>query len=206
MKVLAIGAEKGGAGKTTTTLYLAARAADRLGMHPSGHPRVAIVDRDNPQQLTKIWTSRRHVRRDDILLMPDGMLPDKDSSIDVVLIDTPPGLGALPSLEHAQTIVVPCPTTELGVNALPTYIRRVEQRIGSLSPNMRLVAIVPTQFKPRALSHQDRLEEIKDVAARHQPPLLVLPPVPDRVRVQELQLSSSDYNGAAEELFAHATI
>lgn len=205
MKIVAIGAEKGGAGKTTTTLYLAARAADRLGCR-HGTPRVAIVDRDNPRQLTKEWTTRPHVRRDDILLMPDGALPDAHSGIDVVLIDTPPGRDALPSLADAHTIVVPCPTTDLGVNALPTYIRRVEERIITLAPQTRLVAILPTQVKARALSHQDHLEDIRALAARHQPPLLVLAPVPDRVRVQELRLAAPDYDAAAEELFRHGTI
>jgi len=205
MKIVAIGAEKGGAGKTTTTLYLATRAADRLRC-PDGRPRVAIVDRDTPRQLTKEWTARPHIRRDDILLMPDGTLPSANSGIEVVLIDTPPGRDALPSLEDAHTIVIPCPTTDLGVNALPTYIRRVEERIVTLAPHMRLVAIVPTQFKPRALSHQDHLEDIKDIAARHQPPLLVLPAIQDRVRVQELRMSAPDYDAAAEELFRHATL
>ena len=84
MKIMAIGAEKGGVGKSTTTLYLAARAAERLGSN-AAHPTVAIVDRDRDQHLSGLWRRRSDVRRDSIILMPDTALPRPESGIELVV-------------------------------------------------------------------------------------------------------------------------
>ena len=205
MKIIAIGAEKGGVGKSTTALYLAARAADRLH-HPDGRARVAIVDRDDSRWLSELWCTRPDVQRPDVLLMPDREIPDPRSGIEVVFIDTPPGAHALASLRESQMVVVPCPPTDWGVNALGTYIRRVEQQVMTMSPGMRLVAILPTMVDARTSLHRERLEDIGVIATRHKPPLLVLPKIPNHVSVQLPDLHAHEYDDAAEELFRHGTI
>ncbi len=205
MRVVAIGSEKGGVGKSTTTLFLAARAAVRLGC-VDGRPRVAIVDRDTSRWLSEVWHTRPDVRRSDIVLMPNKSLPTPDSGIDLVLVDTPPGAEALPSLREAQMVVVPCPPTDWGVNSLGRYIKRVEEQVMTMSPGMRLVAILPTMVKGWTNFHKARLEDMAVIASRHQPPLLILPPIPDHMDVQLPNLSAHEYDAAAEELFRHGTI
>jgi len=204
MKIMAIGAEKGGVGKSTTTLYLAARAAERLGSN-AAHPTVAIVDRDRDQHLSGLWRRRSDVRRDSIILMPDTALPHPESGIELVLIDTPPGAQALATLAEAQMVVVPCPPTEMAVESLATYLGRVRTIIRRTTPHMRLVAVLPTIVKKSRL-HQAHLFNIADIAAAHTPPLLLLPAIPDRTSVQVPDLSSHEYDAAAEELFDNGAL
>lgn len=204
MKVLAIGSEKGGCGKSTTTLYLAARAAERL--HSSAaHPKVAIVDRDRDGHLSRMWVRRADVRRASIVLQQGTFLPAADSGIELVLIDTPPGADALATLREAHLVVVPCPPTEWNVESLNIYLQRVSDVIRTRRLDMRLVAILPTIVK-RTNLHRVNLEKMQALASMQDPPLLVLPPIPDHSEVQEPNLSTHEYDAAAEELFRYAAL
>jgi len=85
VKVLAVGAAKGGVGKTTTSLYLAARAAEMLGSTRE-RPLVAMIDRDESKNLTMLWKRRADVRRPDIVLWPDSDLPPDDAGFQFVYL------------------------------------------------------------------------------------------------------------------------
>jgi len=204
MKVLAVGAEKGGSGKSTTTLYLAARAAERL-KSTSARPRVAILDRDDDAHLTDLWLHQEGLRRDTIALVPGKRLPRSGDGFDFVLIDTPPGQAALASLREAHLVVVPCPPTDMNVHSLSRYLQRVEDQSATISPNMRLLAVLPTIVK-RTTLHKTRIAAIEAIAESHVPPLLVLPPISDLTPVQIPDLSHLAYDRAAKELFDHAEL
>ena len=204
MKVLAVGAEKGGSGKSTTTLFLAARAAERLHS-TSSRPRVAIVDRDDDAHLTDLWLHQEGLRRDDIVLVPGKHLPGPGEGFALILIDTPPGQAALASLREAHLVVVPCPPTDMNVHSLARYLQRVEDQSTTVSPNMRLLAVLPTIVK-RTTLHRTRLAAMEAIAQSHTPPLLVLPPVADLTSVQIPDLAHPAYDRAAQELFDHARL
>lgn len=202
MRVLAVGAEKGGSGKSTTTLFLAARAAERL-KSTAARPRVAIVDRDDDAHLTDLWLNQEELGRDDIVLIPGKRLPGPGDGFALVLIDTPPGQAALASLREAHLVVVPCPPTDMNVHSLSRYLRRVEDQSETISPSMRLLAVLPTIVK-RTTLHKTRIAAIEAIAASHTPPLLVLPPIADLTPVQIPDLTHPAYDRAAKELFDYA--
>ncbi len=204
MKVLAVGAAKGGVGKTTTSLYLAARAAEMLGSTRE-RPLVALIDRDESKNLTMLWKRRADLRRPDIVLWSDSDLPPDDAGFQFVVIDTPPGLSAIPSLREAALVLVPTVPEDQGVNNLINYLHLIDVQRLAASPQMRLVAVLPTIVKRRTL-HQVRLEEIKRIAAMQKPPLLVLPSVPDRARIALPDLTAPEYDTPIKELFRYAEI
>lgn len=205
MKVVAIGSEKGGVGKSTTTLYLAAWSAAKLGRR-DGRPRVAIVDRDHSRWLSHQWRLLAYKDIGDILLLPDTRLPAAGSGIDLVLIDTPPGADALRSLEEADAIIVPTPPNDWGVDALATYLRTVDTSTTTTGSRTRIVAVLPTFVESRRRTHKQRLSEIEAIAARHRPPLMILPYVRRLAEVEEKDLRSTEYDAAAKELSRHGTI
>lgn len=57
MKVLAVGAQKGGVGKTTTAIYLAARAAELFG-GTAERAVVGLINRDESQNLATLVRMR----------------------------------------------------------------------------------------------------------------------------------------------------
>jgi cellulose biosynthesis protein BcsQ len=196
VKVIAVGSPKGGVGKSTTVLYLATAAAQR-GL------RVAIIDRDESRHLTELLRRRKGLLCNGVALLEGDDVP-KDG-YDIVFIDTPPGVTAIRALHEADLVIVPVPPEEQGVVNLPRYLRNVEAQRRGGAHGLRLVAIQPTMVKPRRL-HRHLLQTIVAIAARHDPPLLVLTPVPDRARIAEYDLSAPDYAPSAQELFAHVQL
>lgn len=204
MRVLAIGSAKGGVGKSTSTIYLAARAAEHLGS-TAERPLVAMLDRDESKHLTKLHTMRPDLHRTGVALIPGETLPNPSDDYVLVIIDTPPGLSALPSLREADLVLVPCQPTDMGVNSLVEYLDSIEEQRLIVSPGMRLIALLPTMVKNTRL-HTTRLQDIRAIATHQRPPLLVLPPIPDHVAVALPNLDSHEYDAVAKELFGHGQI
>ena len=196
MKVIAIGSPKGGVGKSTTVLYLANAAAQR-GL------RVAVIDRDESRHLSELLLRRRSLLREGVVLLDGDDVPS--DGYDIVFIDSPPGVTAIRALHEADLIIVPVPPEEQGVVNLPRYLRNVEAQRRAGARGLRLVAIQPTMVKPRRL-HRHLLQTIAAIARRHDPPLLVLTPIPDRARIAEYDLSAPDYAPSAQELFTHVQL
>jgi cellulose biosynthesis protein BcsQ len=204
MKVLAIGSAKGGVGKSTSTVYLAARAAEYLDSTDE-QPRVAILDRDESKHLTKLYDMREDLHRPGIVLLDGDTLPPSDAGFALTIIDTPPGLSALPSLREAHLVLVPCQPTDMGVNSLVEYLDSIEEQRLIVSPGMRLIALLPTMVNNTRL-HRTRLEDIRRIASHQRPQLLVLPPIPYRVAVALPDLEAHEYDAVAKELFGHGEI
>jgi len=202
--ILAVAAGKGGVGKTTSALYIAAQVARLLG-GSADDPAVGIIDRDESRNLTKRLQLEPDLLRAGVVALPGEELPPADCGLELVVLDTPPGHLSLDSLRQAQLVVVPVLPETNGVITLTEYLDNLELHRITVSPDMRLVALLPTMMM-RTLTHAQRLEDIRAIAAHHRPPLTMLTPVPRRTRIEGLDLDAPEYEAPAKELFAHAGI
>ncbi|MDE0175414.1 MAG: ParA family protein [Defluviicoccus sp.] len=105
MRTVAIASRKGGAGKTTVAVHLAA-AAEQAGLG------TAIVDLD-PQASAATWSDLRAAARPEVRCCPPNRLSIVLAEIapcDLAVIDTAPHAegGALAAARAADLVVIPC--------------------------------------------------------------------------------------------------
>ncbi len=204
-KVLAVGSQKGGAAKSTTSLYLATRFAEYLG-GTEERPVVGLLDRDvTSKNLSEMLRLHPEMVRPGVKLLPGKELPREDEGLRLVVIDTPPGIAAIDSLKSAHLLVVPVIPSQQGAVNLVQYLRNIKGQRVSVSPHMRLLALLPAAVRNTKL-HREVLETIRDIAGSYDPPLPMLPPVPLRTAIEEWNLDAREYDAAAKELFKYARI
>ena len=115
MHTVAILSRKGGAGKTTLAVHLAA-AAERAGQ------RSAILDLD-PQASASAWSDNRADPRPEVRTSPSHRLSRALSAVmpcDLVVIDTAPHAehGALAAARAADLVILPCRPSYFDLHAL----------------------------------------------------------------------------------------
>jgi chromosome partitioning protein len=95
---------KGGVGKTTTAVYLAAAAAAR------GHEPILLVDADR-QASSAVWLEERPIDGVEVVEAPSErtVLRAMRSDEGVVIVDTPPGDERIvqSAIESADAVIVP---------------------------------------------------------------------------------------------------
>jgi cellulose biosynthesis protein BcsQ len=204
MKVLALSSPKGGVGKTTSSLYFATRLAEALG-GTRAQPVVGLVDRDENRNLSLLLKAEPELLRPGVVLL-DGVPSGRAAgNLRVVIVDTPPGHTAIKALREAQLIVVPVIPSGQSVLALGEYLRNLEHHRMVGHAGLRLLALLPTMVR-NTTAHRQRLADLRAIAAAQRPPLLVLPGIAQRTRIEEHDLDAPEYDVPAEEVLTHAQI
>ena len=204
LNVLAVSAQKGGVGKTTTALYIASHIGRLLGGTPE-RPTVGIIDRDETRNLSKIIGAGLAALAPGVALLPGYDVPRDHPSLRLVVIDTPPGYMAIRSLEEANLVAIPALPENNGIVNLVDYLKLLDDAKISVNPRMRLLAVLPTMVMHNGL-HHERLADIRTIAGARRPPLLVLDPIPRRAAIMRYDMDNPEYAAAAAELMAHGRI
>jgi len=204
LNVLAVSAQKGGVGKTTTALYAANHIGRQLGATDE-RPLIGVIDRDETRNLTKVVAAGLAVLAPGVVLLPGYEVQRNHPSLRLIVIDTPPGYMAIRSLEEANLVVIPVLPENNGIVNLVDYLKLLDDAKISVNPRMRLVAVLPTMVMRNGL-HHERLGDIRTIAGRRTPPLLVLDPIPRRAAIMRYDMDSAEYAAAAKELMRHGQI
>lgn len=121
MQTIAIISQKGGAGKTTLALNLAAEA-QRCG-------KVTLVIDTDPQASAFTWGDWRKGEPPDVIDCPPALLTSKHSAAeergaDLIVIDTPPHAeaAAVAAARVADLILIPCRPSALDLHAVKLTI------------------------------------------------------------------------------------
>lgn len=125
MKTIAVISQKGGAGKTTLTVHLAAEAA-------AAGQNVVIIDLD-PQASSANWGDRREQATPVVIPVFATRLPQeiervREAGCDVCFIDTAPHADAVAvaAAKAADVAVIPCRANAMDVEAAGTTIELVK--------------------------------------------------------------------------------
>lgn len=125
MPTIAIISQKGGAGKTTLALHLAAAA------QASG--RVALVVDTDPQATASQWAAWRQEAPPEVIDSPPPRLAAKiaaakEQGAEVIVIDTPPHAdsAARAAVEAADLVLIPCRPSAFDLSAIQTTAKLVQ--------------------------------------------------------------------------------
>ena len=118
MTTIAIISQKGGAGKTTLALHLAAAAQD-------GGRTVLVIDTD-PQATASQWASWRRDAPPEVIDSPPPRLAAKIAAAtaqgaELIVVDTPPHAdSAARAAELADLVLIPCRPSAFDLSAIQT--------------------------------------------------------------------------------------
>jgi len=125
MTTIAIISQKGGAGKTTLALHLAAAA--------QGAGRVALVVDTDPQATASQWAAWRGDVAPEVIDSPPPRLAAKIAAAkaqgaEVIVIDTPPHAdsAARAAVEAADLVLIPCRPSAFDLSAIQTTAKLVQ--------------------------------------------------------------------------------
>lgn len=125
MTIIAIVSQKGGAGKTTLAVHLAA-AAERRG-------EVALIIDADPQATASQWAAWRDDQPPEVIdsappRIAAKIAQAKDAGATFIVIDTPPHADAAASkaMEVADLVLIPCRPSAFDLAAIKTTAKLVQ--------------------------------------------------------------------------------
>ena len=188
--ILAVANQKGGVGKTTTTLNLGMALAERgrrvllVDLDPQGCLTLAL---GNTNEEGGSWALFEEVGEvpvrtvaEGLALIPGGVemaemegrlkgtaaqatvlrerLGGLTPQYDYVLLDCPPGLGALAlaGLQVAEAVLIPMQCDYLALRGVALILRVIELVREGANPQLWIVGIVPTMYDRRTV-HSDQV-------------------------------------------------
>src|SRR5207248_1915380 len=187
-----------------SSLYFATRLAEALG-GTRGQPVVGLVDRDENRNLSLLLKAEPELLRPGVALLNGVPSGRAAGNLRVVIVDTPPGHTAIKALREAQLIVVPVIPSGQSVLALGEYLRNLEHHRVVGHAGLRLLALLPTMVR-NTTAHRQRLADLQAIAVAQRPPLLILPAIAQRTRIEEHDLDAPEYDVPAQEVLTHAQI
>lgn len=157
MTTIAIAGQKGGAGKTTVAIALAAEWMYR-------EHRVLLVDAD-PQQTARTWSEvageqerpcPTTVHMGANLWQPD-QLPKLAANFDLTIIDTPPRLGDVQraALMVADVVLMPCGPSTHDTWALAASLELINQA-RTLRPDMKAAVLLTRKVASTVIGREAR--------------------------------------------------
>ncbi len=125
MKIIAIISQKGGSGKTTLAVHLAAAAA-------AAGNTAAIIDLD-PQATAANWGDRRTAPMPEVVSGQAARLPSlikaaQENGADLIILDTAPNADQTASLaaRAADLVLIPCRPAAFDLEAIETTLMLVK--------------------------------------------------------------------------------
>ena len=125
MATVAIISQKGGAGKTTLALHLAAAAVD--------DGRIALIVDTDPQATASQWAGWRKDEPPEVIDSPPPRLAAKveqaqSQGAEFIVIDTPPHAdsAARAAVEAADLVLIPCRPSAFDLSAIQTTSKLVQ--------------------------------------------------------------------------------
>ena len=125
MPTIAIISQKGGAGKTTLALHLAAAAQDA--------GRIALIVDTDPQATASQWAAWREDAPPEVIDSPPPRLAAKveqarAQGAEFIVIDTPPHAdsAARAAVEIADLVLIPCRPSAFDLSAIQTTAKLVQ--------------------------------------------------------------------------------
>ena len=167
-RVIALCNQKGGVGKTTTTINLAASLADYGRLDPKRDPHDAIV-KTSVEGLDVIPANIdlsaaevhlvNEVARETILAR---VLRKVAGEYDVILIDCQPSLGLLTvnALTASHGVIIPLECEYFALRGVALLIETIDKVRDRLNPDIRLDGVLATMYDPRTLHSREVLERV----------------------------------------------
>jgi cellulose biosynthesis protein BcsQ len=183
---IAIAHQKGGVGKTTTTILMAAELAD---LRPD--LRIVLEDQDPDRHLTSMLPPEDGVP----FLLDEGQC----AAGDVRLIDTGPGdLAQLRTLlRRVDHVIVPVRLETMTLQALNKFLPMVDEVRSAREGDPSLLGFVVTHYAARSVEHQRSLDELYAFASRLRTTVLAIIPFSPRIGMR-ITTQGHYYRPAAE--------
>jgi chromosome partitioning protein len=165
-KIFCVANQKGGVGKTTTTVNLAAGLAKvgqrvlMIDLDPQGNATMGSGVDKRKLEMT-VYDVLDVERREKRLKLALAVV---DSQYDFVLIDCPPSLSMLTlnGLCCAHGVIVPMQCEYFALEGLTDLVNTIKQVHANLNKDLQIIGLLRVMFDPRITLQQQVSDQLKE--------------------------------------------